>query len=79
MFQFFYFKFIYINLYIILKSKETNINATAITESSIIMKSNIKENITNNMIEKRNFNFLNLSSYKSYFQKININEILIFQ
>lgn len=58
MFQFFYFKFIYINLYIILKSKETNINATAITESSIIMKSNIKENITNNMIEKRNFNFL---------------------
>lgn len=56
MIQFFYFKFIYINLYIILKSKETNINETGIIESPIIMNNNINENITKNMIEKRNFN-----------------------
>lgn len=56
MIPFFYFKFIYINLYIILKTKEININATAIIESSIIMNNNINENITKNMIEKRNFN-----------------------
>ena len=43
------------------------------------MNSNIKENITKNMIEKRNSNFSNITQlYKSYFQNININDNIIF-
>ena len=56
MFQFFYFKFIYINLYIILKSKENIINTTTFIESSIPISYNKKEYITKNIIEERNFN-----------------------
>lgn len=79
MFQFFFFKLIYLYLYIILKSKETSINKTKFIESSKFTNNNT---ITKTIIDERIFNINNSiininTSYSFLYDKNNVKKNLV--